>query len=180
MKKLSFIVLIISLITYTSCKQNEAKNVVEDDLVVEAIVKPKQLTIQFNFKTNKSDVFKIMMNNIEVDGLQKKNIHIFENVTPSTSEDQIIAKFDEGDISKNIIIHLGNKTIKEVEITSVQVSYGDNHLNITTPEDLDKYFAFNNFIDFDSASNKLKTIKVNGQHNPAFSLKHSLINFITK
>ena len=180
MKKISFTVLVILLIINTACKNNEEKNAVEEQILVEEVMQPKQLTIQFNFKTDKADVFKIMMNNIQVDELQKKNVHIFENVVPSSSQDEIIGKFDAGDISRSIHIHLGNKERKEVEIVSIHLSYGENQINIATPEDLDKYFVFNKFIEKDPTSKKLKTIKINGQHNPVFSLKLNLINFLTK
>lgn len=178
MKKLSFVVLIL-LFAITACKNNEDKQEKENKVEVE-VVAPKQLIVNFNFKTNKADVFKIMMNNIQVDELQKKNIQIFENVIPSSSQDKITAKFEDGNMSKNIVVHLGNKEVKEIEISSVEISYGDNYISIKTPQDLDKYFAFNKFIEKDLTSNKLKTITVNGQHNPVFSFKHNLINFITK
>src|SRR5690606_39872307 len=98
----------------------------------------------------------------------------FENVAPSSTLDKIMATFGEDEMSKNIAIHLGNQEIKEVEISSIEVSYGDNLLSIKTPQDIDKYIVFNKFIQKDPASNVLKTIRVSGQHNPVFSFKHNL------
>jgi hypothetical protein len=146
----------------------------------QAVATPKHLTVNFNFKTNKPDMFKIMLNNVEIDELQKKNIHIFENVIPSTEDDAITAKFDADNMSNNVVIHLGNKEVKEVEIKSILISYGNNQINISSPKDLDKYFVFNKFIEKDSTSNTLKTKRVNGQHNPAFSFKRNLINLLKK
>jgi len=170
-----FIILLITALSCNDVGKSEKLNQSQSE-----DINDKSLTINFNFKTNKTDVFKIMMNNIQVDELQKKNVHIFENVVPSSSQDEIIGKFDAGDISRSIHIHLGNKERKEVEIVSIHLSYGENQINIATPEDLDKYFVFNKFIEKDPTSKKLKTIKINGQHNPVFSLKLNLINFLTK
>ena len=41
----------------------------------------QQLEIHFSFKTSETDVFKIAMNNIKVDELQRKHIQIFETVS---------------------------------------------------------------------------------------------------
>jgi len=180
MKKNVSTLLILLLIINISCKNNNKAPIKEEVKAEEVVVVPKQLSIDFNFKTNKADVFKIMMNNIQVDDLQKKNVHIFENVAPSSTLDKIMATFGEDEMSKNIAIHLGNQEIKEVEISSIEVSYGDNLLSIKTPQDIDKYIVFNKFIQKDPASNVLKTIRVSGQHNPVFSFKHNLINFLTK
>ena len=49
------------------------------------------------------------MNNIKVDELQRKHIQIFETVSPSIDFDNIIAKFDKNNMSKNIVFGLGNK-----------------------------------------------------------------------
>lgn len=136
----------------------------------------KGLTIEFNFKTSKSDEFKIMMSNIKVDEFQKKNIQIVENVIPSTTEDKIVAKFDPNNISKQVVISLGNKVEKEVTINSILISYGDKHFNLKSPEDFNANLLFNKFIVRDSSSNTLTTKRIDGKLNPTFRIKNSLIN----
>ncbi|OUS02406.1 hypothetical protein A9Q86_03940 [Flavobacteriales bacterium 33_180_T64] len=169
---------LVLLILTIGCKKKTDKIVLEEkkEENIEQII----LTINFNFKTSQPDVFKIMMNNIEVDELQKKNIHIFEEVVPSTSVDVIIAKFDADNFSKNIVFHLGNKTPKEVEVESILVAYGKNRFNINSAQDLNKYFAFNKFIERDSTSKILNTKRVDGKLNPTFRIKRNLINLLKK
>jgi cupin superfamily acireductone dioxygenase involved in methionine salvage len=176
--KISNIVLVLFVLLSFSCKNNNEKQIVSIDK--KEVIPQKQLIINFNFKTNKADTFMIMLNNIEVDELQKKNIHIFEDVVSSMAEDAIIAEFGNNNISNNIIIHLGNKTLKEVEVKSIFIAYGENQFSITSAEDLNKYFAFNKFIERDSTNKILKTKKVEGKHNPAFRLKRNLINILKK
>jgi hypothetical protein len=116
------------------------------------------------------------MNNIEVDELQKKHIHISENVEPSSNDDYIIAKFDPDNLSKQIVISLGNNNEKEVIIKSIIVSYGDKQFNLISPEDLNSNLVFNKFIIRDSTSNVISTKRIQGKLNPTIRLKNSLIN----
>jgi len=174
----TYLIFIVLISLNFSCKNSGEEQVISQEK--REATPSKQLSINFNFKTNQPDVFKIMMNNIEVDNLQKKNIQIFEDVIPSTNDDAIKADFDANNISNNIIIHLGNETVKEVEVKSILVAYGKNQLTITSAQDLNKYFAFNKFIKRDSTTKILETKRVDGKHNPSFRLRRNLINFLKK
>ncbi|MFK7781778.1 hypothetical protein [Psychroserpens sp.] len=171
MLKPFFFLIIISL--FQSCN-NSSKSSPKESQTIQ--VQPKSLSIEFSFKTSQADEFKIMMNNITVDELQKKNIHIFEDVVPSTSDDVIVANFDPENLSKEIFCHLGNKVEKEVTIKGVLITYGDKQFNLTSTEDFNKHLDFNKFIERDSTSNKLSTKRVGGKLNPWFRIKNSLIN----
>lgn len=174
-----FLLIFLFAVLSIGCKNNDK----QDTSVVEsktAINQPKKLTVNFSFKTNKPDVFQIMMNNIEVDDLQKKNIQIFEDVVPSTGDDAIVAEFGANNMSKQIVFHLGNKTIKEVEIKSILVAYGKNQYNLTTVEDINKYLAFNKFVVRDTLNKTIKTKRVDGKLNPTFRIKNNLINLLKR
>jgi hypothetical protein len=182
MKK-TLLLILISLAFFSCKNEKQDKPSLNNNKLIgqdEEVIRPKEFLFELVYKTNQDDVFNIMMNNIEVDELQKKNIHIFENVITTTNKDIITAKFDAGNISNNIIVNLGNKEVKEVEIISILVSYGNNTININSPKDIDKYLAFNKFVERDSASNKIKTKKVNGEHRPVLVLKRNLINLLKK
>ena len=172
------LVLLIS-IALLACKNNSKEDQSTNTAKQEDKVR-KELVVVLNFKTNKKDVFRIMLNNIIVDDLQKKNIQIFEEVIPSSAVDKISAKFDPENISNQILINLGNKEVKKVEIENVFVSYGQNQVNIKTPQEMEEYLNFNKFIDRDPSSTTLQTKKVDGRHNPIINLKRSLINLLKK
>lgn len=73
-------------------------------------------------------------------------------------------------ISNNFRIGLGNTEVKEVEIESIEVSYGEKAININSIE-LSNYFKFNEFISQDVNSNILQTKQINGKHTPMIYLK---------
>lgn len=170
---------LITIITFAiisvSCNKSDKKHSSVSKINTDNSLK-KSLKLEFIYRTNKSDVFKIMMNNIEVDELQKKHIHISENVEPSSNDDYIIAKFDPDNLSKQIVISLGNNNEKEVIIKSIIVSYGDKQFNLISPEDLNSNLVFNKFIIRDSTSNVISTKRIQGKLNPTIRLKNSLIN----
>ena len=172
------LIFLVSVFSF-SCKNSDKQdsNIVDTKTEINL---QKKFIVNFNFKTSKADIFKITMMNIEVDDLQKKNIEIFEDVIPSTTDDAIVAEFDANNISKNIVINLGNKQVKEVEIISISVSYGDNHFNFNTAKEFHKYFAFNRFVKKDEESKILTTQKVDGRHNPAISMKQNLIKLLNR
>lgn len=177
MKSLINLITLIFLVLNLSCKDTnvEKKPSVEYNKVV-----PKQLVIDFNFRTDKQDEFTISMLNIEVDKLQKKSIEISEYVMPSTNYDKIIAKFDSGNLSKDIIVNLGNEVEKSVEIKNISISYGDNAINLSNPSDFEKHLVFNKFIERDSLSKILKTKRLNGRLNPTIRVKRHTINLLKK
>ncbi len=166
---------LVLMIALTGCK-NDPKESAISEIAKEV---KKELIVKINFKTNKKDIFRIMMNNIVVDDLQKKNIQIFEEVIPSTGVDQIIAKFDPNNISKNIVISLGNKEEKEVKIESIELSYGENS-ELVKAEDLPKHFILNKFTSFDENTFIVKTIRVDGKHAPTLALRPKALNKLTK
>lgn len=171
MKKLIY--LLFFIIAFFGCN-NDKSNVQKEAKLDKT--KPKSLSIDFNFRTSEADEFRVMINNIEVDEFQKKNIQIIENVTKSTSDDNIVANFDANNLSKQVVIHLGSKTEKEVTINGVLISYGDKQFNLTSPQDFNSSLVFNKFIVRDSTSNVITTKRIDGKLNPTIRLKNSLIN----
>ncbi|MFD2542895.1 hypothetical protein ACFSSB_11245 [Lacinutrix gracilariae] len=168
MKKLA-LTFVVALIAF-ACKNEAKHSEIQETINSKLIETSPELIVSIDFKTNKVDEFRLLLNNIKVDEFQKKNIQIIEKVSPSSSTDNIIAKFGENNISKLFLIVLGTKELKEVIIENIRLSYGKNNINIK-PSELEKYFNFNKFIEFDSASNKILTKKVEGKHNPVLQLK---------
>lgn len=177
--KNSFI--IFSLVAlFVACKEEKPSNKVIEPTPINIEKANQDFNVNFSFKTNKKDVFKIMVNNIAVDELQKKNIHIIEEVVPTTGADKISANFGANNFSNSVLINIGNKELKEVEIIDITLSFGKNQISLKTPEDQNKYLVFNKFIEKDSTSNTLRTKRVNGAHNPVIYFKRNLINFLRK
>lgn len=177
--KRSFFVLLLTTILFANCKNLTEEQIVNKD-TKKTKEEPPQLEILFSFKTNKTDVFKIIMNNIEVDELQKKNIQIMETVSPTSQFDNITAKFGQGNISKNIAFNLGNKEVKEVIFDKINISYKNKFIDISTIEDMTKLLRFSQYIEIDSVSKTLKTKKVKNKHYPVFYFSKNLLNRLNK
>ena len=119
------------------------------------------------------------IDNVPVDEFQRKNIHVIEKTEPTTSFEQITAKFGNNNLSNNFNINFGTKELKEVEIVSIQMTYGKNSVSIKGT-DLESYFNINNYINYDATTGVLKTQKVGGKHYPAISAKRIAINILKK
>ncbi|SDR75071.1 hypothetical protein SAMN04515667_0543 [Formosa sp. Hel1_31_208] len=175
-KALCIILVVIAFACKDDAKVDEQKNQTSVSVAEKAI---KELEVIVSFKTNKSDEFKLMLNNVPVDEFQRKNIHVIEKTEPTTSFEQITAKFGNNNLSNNFNINFGTKELKEVEIVSIQMTYGKNSVSIKGT-DLESYFNINNYINYDATTGVLKTQKVGGKHYPAISAKRIAINILKK
>lgn len=172
MKKLLILILLVS---FFNCKNDKSSTNTKD--VSESIMEDtaKELIVDINFKTNKEDVFKIILSNIMVDELQKKHITVVEEVSPNSSFESIVAAFGRGNKSKNLYINLGTKLEKEIQIKGVSIKYGKNSLLIN-PNEIGKYFVPNKFIEI-KADGVLSIRKVDNKLNPQLRLK---VNYLTE
>ncbi|HZW62691.1 MAG TPA: hypothetical protein VFF15_03505 [Flavobacteriaceae bacterium] len=167
-------ILLLAIVTLTGCKNNSEPETIEKQKPVED-TKPS-LNISFVFKTDAADIFKIMMNNVIIDEFQKKSIHFSEEVFPTSDFDEMNVVFDSGNLSKNIMFHLGNQAEKTIEIKSITITYGEKVFTLSKASDLNDYLVFNKFIEIQPDSKLLKVKKVEGQLYPSFSLRQKLIN----
>lgn len=165
MKIKSILITIIILIVFVSCKEKT------ETIEVETI--ENSFKVEFIFKSNKEDLFKIMLNNIVVNDFQKKNIHFHENIIKTTNEDKVSVNFGN-DKSYNLLINFGNKNEKIVDITNILLIYNDKEV-IVTPSNISDYFIFNKFISINDKG-QLVTKTVDGAHNPIIVLKRKAFN----
>lgn len=162
---------LLFLMSLVACKNNS-----EEKNHQEQVIKKNNLEVLLLYKTNKADMFKIMMNNIVVDEFQKKSIQFTEEVVPTSEYDEMKVSFDEGNLSKNIIFHLGNKVEKTVEIKSITITYGDKVFSLSKPSDFNDFLIFNKFIEIEPNKKMIKTKRIDGKLYPTFSLRQKLIN----
>lgn len=157
------IILLITVTVLFSCKSENS----QDSFTP---LKPKQeFTVKLSFKTNKTDMFSFVLYNIEMDEFQKKWIQINQTVEKSETISTLVANFQDN-ISRNFRINLGNKEEKEIEIELIELKYGEKSIAIS-PNELDKYFIFNEFVTQDDASGKLIIKKEQNKFNPTIYLK---------
>lgn len=171
------IVIALIVILTLSCKNETAKTTGE--LKSETVMEDaNEFTITMKIKTDKEDEIKLMMNNIVIDEFQKKNIQIIEKLIPNTSAEILTAYFGS-DLSNTFQINLGNKEVKNIEIESINITYGGNSLEITA-ENITKYFNLNKYVTLAEGSNTFSTSRVDGKHSPTLVLKRRTINELRK
>ena len=170
--------LLVLLMSFLSCNNAEKKAnetpVVNQDAPIE-----KELIVSMKFKTNKEDELVFMLNDIVVDEFQKKNIHIFEKIIPTTTSDSFEGSFGINNISNKFIISLGKNEVKEIEILAINFKYGDKSVSVP-PQDLEKYFALSKFSVLDTLSYKITTKKVDNYHDPRLYMRKLLIDELTQ
>jgi hypothetical protein len=169
------IFLILFIITLSCNNSKEANKPIDENLTIKEITDEvaKELEIIMEFKTNKDAEISFMMDNIQVNEFQTKNIHLIEKVIPTNGTDKIVGKFGTNNISNKMTISLGNKEEKEFEIVSMQFKYGIDIVNIT-PKDLNNYFGFSKFSVLDTITHKIKTVTVDNAHYPKLYVRKKL------
>lgn len=170
--------ILLLFVIFFSCNEKTKNN--SEDLNNNKLINSPELTVSIQFKSNKADNFRLSLNNIIVDEYQNKNIQIIEKIQPSTNFDEISANFGPNNISNNIVINLGNKQEKRIQIKNIKISYGDKEIYIDNVVDFKTHFAYNKFIKLDSLSNIIiNTIEKEGVINPVIYSKKNLTYFLT-
>jgi len=165
------IVLLIFAIVLFCCKSEKSQ---ETNVRTN---KPKQeFSVKLSFKTNKTDMFSFVLYNIEMDEFQKKWIQINQTVEESETISSIVANF-QNNISRNFRINLGNKEEKEIEIELIELKYGEKSILIS-PNELDRYFKFNEFVTQDTITNKLIIKKVGQKLEPIMYIEKKYLTHI--
>ena len=176
MKKIAFVLLLVlSFACNKQDKQVAEKSSEKTEVVKEKI---KALTVDVKLTTNKADDFKLSLNNVIVNKVQKKNIQVIQKISAEKTNN-ISANFGQDNISKTLILNLGNKAEKEVVIENITITYGDKKLTASSSE-LQKYFNLNKFVSLDENTNALLTKKIDGKHSPSLILKPAAYKALIK
>lgn len=169
------ILFICLLILLGSCSQKKSSINDAKDLT---IAKSEILLVKLELKTTVKDEFRIMLNQIEIDEFQKMNIQASEVIPVTSHYESMKVDFFENMFSKKIVIGLGNKFPKRVEIKSISVSKGLNIIDIPQAQ-IEEYFTANKYVIFDDDMN-ITTKKIDGKHAPILFANSRLINLLTK
>lgn len=177
LKKILFTLCIMAL--WLSCKEegNKSSQEKENNVNTEKkIPQEKALSVTISFKTNKADKIRVVMNGIEIDEFQKKSISIIEDVEATTDLDRIVANFDEGNFSRNLMINLGQKGNKAIDIERMIFSYGTKEI-VIDKQNYDKYLKHNHFVERDSLTNRFTIKQTNKKpFTPLIYSRQTLLN----
>ena len=125
-----------------------------------------------NDKTDKQVTFKNVAGvdeaKQELEEVKKRDpIHLFES------------ELKKRKILTDAEIEALDKEQKEIEIYTIEFTYGENSIAITK-SNFDKFLRVNQFIDYRKDNFTIKTMRVDGRHNPSIFAKKTLISFLNK
>lgn len=176
--KIKFLSILIVL--FVSCKndKNPVENETVDDSKVVITDPPKAIIFEVDLTTTQPDEFKLFANEIFLNNSQHMNISIGQKLNLNETSKKMIFRFPEN-IKPDFQMGfgLGTKFKKEIRINEMMLSFGKTTFNIK-PEELEKYFTFNKFTEYNSSMNKIKTKKVDGKHNPLIFFRRRILDSI--
>lgn len=176
MKKLTLVLLVI---TFFSCKNEE--NVAEkakqqNNKLEQKIEKKNRLVFEIDFKTTKPDDFILFSNDVFLNNSQFMNFIITHKM--NSNENQKVIKFEvpdeiKPDVSLGLILGRENEkaiTVKLIKVHTNNVEY------LISPDELNDYFTFNKFIEYNPETGIINTKRIDGKYNPTMFLRKKIIN----
>lgn len=177
MKKVFFTLITLVLI---SCNNEKPKVEGKSEIIEEKIQvnEPNQFIMDLNLKSSETDVLKMFANNIFINNERTMNISLSGKINKSENLSTMSFSFPK-DIKPDVQVYfsLGTKNEKKIYIENINLSFGQTKFSIKANE-LEDYFAFNQFVNYNSETGEISTKKVNGKHNPLMILRRKIIDQI--
>ncbi|WP_323787433.1 hypothetical protein [Psychroserpens sp.] len=168
------------MVLYSSCQNDQNKTKKEDTSAenIEQVTKPKALIVEIDLESSIPEDFKLMSINTFLNNGQFMDIYITQKINANETAKTIRFEMPENITPDNFVgISFGTKSIKEVKINNINLSFGDLNYNIQSEAVLD-YFRTNKYMDYDETLNVFKTKQVEGKHNPILMLRQLYIDKI--
>ena len=165
-----------------SCQSEPNKTKKEDNKATESTQqeakKSKTLILEIDLETSVPEDMRLMSINTFLNNGQFMDLYITQKINANETSKKIRFEMPENITPDNFLgISFGAKSIKEVKINSINLSFGDLNYNISSEAVLD-FFMTNKFVDYDENSKVFKTKRVDGTHNPILVLRKLYIDKI--
>ncbi len=173
--------LALILLILSSCQDKEKKqpNTLENSVEKTEEKHPKRLKFEIDLEATNSEEFSLYSKEIFVKNEQFMDINIKQKFSGKDVFKNLIFEFPLNVVPDyNLGLVFGNKKEKEVTIKKITLSFANNTLEVK-PEDLDKYFNFNKFIE-NKGNGNLVIKKVDGKLNPVMSLRKKHLSKLTQ
>lgn len=143
------------------------------------IKKEPNLVLNFNIKTSEPDEFSIKANDVFLNNNQFMDIKIKQKLNFNELDKNIKFEFPDRTIPDyQLMISLGIKKPKEVEVKYISIEYGDTFFDIPSDK-VNDYFTLNKFIEYSPETGIIKTKKVDGQHNPLMFVRRKILDSLS-
>lgn len=177
MRKIFFVVLVISIV---SCKNDKSltEKVVEPVEEVVEVKKPKKFIIELELKLSESDIISLSGNDLFINNNRTINIGLKEKVTKSEGFKTIVLDWPENiEPDYSVALNAG-KVVKSIVLKEVRMSYGDVEF-VILPQEFKEFFITNKYIDYNPETGVLQTKKNGGKSNPILYIKKHIIDKLT-
>lgn len=157
MKKIIIISLLLFIVSNLSCKEqedNESKPI--------EVKKNDELKFKVTLNTSTSDDFRLLLNNIKKDN-SKINIQVSESLKAGDEDQTIEINIKENYFPQEIIVDLGQKEQKTVDIKDIYIKASNFELNIPKNK-INHFFYPNQFISYDSIAKNYNVNTSNKNH----------------
>ena len=175
------VVVLLLIMLCIACKSEQNEPVKENKSASESIQKEeksKALVLEFDLETSEPEDMRLVTVNTFLNNGQFMDLFITQKFNANETSKKFKFELPENIAPDNFLgLSFGTKTVKEVKINSIKLTYGDLNYNIPSDAVLD-YFNTNNFVDYDETSKTFKTKKVEGKHNPILFLRKLYIDKI--
>lgn len=178
MNKILLLLIITILFSCKSDPNNTANNENMPTETIPEVETSKTLVLEIDLEMSVSEDIKFMSLDTFLNNGQFADVYITQKLNANETSKNIRFELPENISPDNLLgISFGPKSIKEITIKSITLSYGDLNYDIK-PEAVLDFFYTNDFISFDDTSKTFKTKEVNGKHNPILFLRKLYIDKI--
>lgn len=168
------VLLLLIVTVLLSCKSDPNNTTINENIATETIPeieKSKTLVLEIDLEMSVSEDIKLMSLDTFLNNGQFADVYITQKLNANETSKNIRFELPENITPDNLVgISFGAKSIKEITIKSIKLSYGDLNYDIK-PEAILDFFYTNDFIAFDDTSKTFKTKEVKGKHNPILFLR---------
>ncbi|MCF6279453.1 MAG: hypothetical protein L3J14_03815 [Flavobacteriaceae bacterium] len=176
MKKVFFVALILVLASCNNDKVAPKKENVEVKPEVIVPIKPEIFVIELKLKYSESEDIKLFATDVFINNNRTMNINVTEKVAKSDDFKPVLLDFPENiKPDYQVGISFGTKKPKTIEVKSIYISYADTEFNIPSQE-LNNYFTFNKFVDYNAETGQIQTKKIAGKHNPLMFFRRKILD----
>jgi hypothetical protein len=175
--KFKLSIIFLSLMLCSCLEHDEAKNK-DSETPTKEKKESNKLVFEIDLHTTEPDSFTFFSNDVFLNNNQFMNIGITQRLNMNETTKNLKFEFPNN-IKPDAMLgfSLGSEKTKEVTIKNIKLSYGDTKFDITS-DNIENYFTFNKFIEYDASSKVIRTKRVDNLHNPLLFLRMKILDSI--
>jgi hypothetical protein len=175
--KFKIFTLLLAFLSFT-CKEDKKETPIKTATEETTQKQPNKLVFEIDLTTTQPDDFRFFANNIFLNNNQFMNISVGQQLNNNETSKNMRFEFPEN-VKPDAMLGfvLGVKKEKDVEIKTASLSYGDTKFIINTDQ-LNDFFTFNKFIEYNSETKTLQARRKDNRLNPTLYVRRKILDSI--